>query len=326
MTANIVYSPDYDFRVGPLAVLHPFDAARYSRTFAELRSALAAEDGRSLAYRLLAPDAPVSDDQLRAVHTEQHITRMRNARNVLDALGLGSLAPLFFLPFAAEWLQSSVVGPMRLACAGTHLAAEMSVDTSGLVVHLGGGYHHAAPDRAEGFCLYSDIGLAIRRLYSTGRLSPDSVINIVDVDAHQGNGLQRVFRDDQRIKFLDVFNRDIYPADLAAMDRIDLPVPVHSGTNGRMYLRLLEDALSRIPASSLAFAVLGNDVLDSDQLGQLALTDRDVHRRDAMVVERLRESSLAVVTTMAGGYSVESAAVAGRSLASVLLASDAGLS
>lgn len=245
---------------------------------------------------------------------------MRNARHVLQALGLNRLTPLFSLPFAAKWLQSSLVRPMRFACEGTYLAAEISVDNSGLVVHLGGGYHHAAPDRAEGFCLYSDIGLAIRRPLSTGHLSRDAVITIVDVDAHQGNGLQRVFRNDQRVRFLDVFNRDIYPNDVAAMERIDFPVPVRSGTGGRSYLRLLEHALSNVPASNLAFAVLRNDVLDSDRLGQLALTERDIHRRDAMIIERLGESSVGVVTTMAGGYTTESAGVAGRSIASVLLA------
>ena len=90
------------------------------------------------------------------------------------------------------------------------------------------------------------------------------MINIVDVDAHQGNGLQRVFLDDPRITFLDVFNRDIYPDDLVAMNRIDYPVPVRSGINGQTYLQLLDAALARIPACSLAFAILGTDVLHSD--------------------------------------------------------------
>lgn len=318
--ANIVYSPDYDFRVGALAALHPFDPKRYSRTFRELRTALEARDNRLATCRVLAPDAPASDEQLREVHSDEHLTRMRDARHVLHALELNGLGPLFSFPFAARWLQSSVVRPMRLACSGTYLAAKVSIDDSALVIHLGGGYHHAAPDRAEGFCLYSDIGLAIRRLFSTGLLPPDSMITIVDVDAHQGNGLQRVFRDDERIRFIDVFNRDIYPRDTVAMDRIDVPVPVPSGTNGQTYLRLLEDALSDVPPSSLAFAILGNDVLDADRLGQLKLTERDVHRRDAMVVEKLRQSSLGVVTTMAGGYTVESAGIAGRSTASILLA------
>ena len=42
---------------------------------------------------------------------------------------------------------------------------------------------------------------------------------IVDFDAHQGNGHERDFMDDENVYILDMYNRWIYPGDRHAKRR-----------------------------------------------------------------------------------------------------------
>jgi acetoin utilization protein AcuC len=49
-----------------------------------------------------------------------------------------------------------------------------------------GGLHHAARDRAAGFCVFNDCGVVIEHLRRDLRLSR---IAYVDIDAHHGDGV-----------------------------------------------------------------------------------------------------------------------------------------
>ena len=136
-----------------------------------------------------------------------------------------------------------VLRPMRWATAGTVLAAREAMRTGGLAVNLSGGYHHASRDRGEGFCVYSDIGIAITMLRDAGVLAPDDRVVYVDLDAHQGNGVARVFVDDPRVFIFDVYNELIYPRDAHARRRIDCDLPVPPGCDDGRYLSLLRAEL-----------------------------------------------------------------------------------
>jgi histone deacetylase 11 len=172
---------------------------------------------------------------------------------------------------------------------------------------VGGGYHHASRHAAEGFCIYNDIGIAYDGLIRSGDLRADDRILIVDVDAHHGNGNARVFAEAANVVLADVYNRDIYPATPVTRQRVDLPVPLPSGTTGAEYLRALEAMLKQIAGRyRLAFVVAGTDVLATDPLGHLKLTVEDCAARDRLVVARLREVADATVVVAGGGYSADS--------------------
>lgn len=95
-------------------------------------------------------------------------------------------------------------------CQAT-LAAAQAVH-SGLVDHavnFSGGLHHAMPDRASGFCVYNDIGVAIRWLLDQGV----ERIVYVDVDVHHGDGVQTIFWDDPRVLTISIHEspRTLFP-------------------------------------------------------------------------------------------------------------------
>jgi len=61
--------------------------------------------------------------------------------------------------------------------------------------------HHAEPERAMGFCLYSNVAIAaryIQKKYSVKRVA------IVDFDVHHGNGTQACLEDDASIYFISL--------------------------------------------------------------------------------------------------------------------------
>ena len=57
-----------------------------------------------------------------------------------------------------------------------------------------GGLHHAARDRASGFCVYNDVAVAAAWLRDQGHR-----VAVVDVDVHHGDGTQWLFYDDPQV-------------------------------------------------------------------------------------------------------------------------------
>ena len=53
----------------------------------------------------------------------------------------------------------------------------------GWAINIGGGFHHCSSDHGGGFCVYADITLAIRFLFSM--VDGIKQAMIVDLDAHQ---------------------------------------------------------------------------------------------------------------------------------------------
>ena len=47
---------------------------------------------------------------------------------------------------------------------GTIQAAEPRSLNDRIAVHLGGGLHHAFANHGEGFCMFNDVAVAMRRL------------------------------------------------------------------------------------------------------------------------------------------------------------------
>lgn len=72
------------------------------------------------------------------------------------------------------------------------------------------GLHHARRDRAAGFCVFNDCGIAIETLRTQHRLQR---IAYVDIDAHHGDGVYYSFEEDPDLIFADLHEdgRYLYP-------------------------------------------------------------------------------------------------------------------
>lgn len=301
---KLVYTRRYNIGFFGVERLHPFDARKYGRAWRAV--------GRKA--RILRNSAwvgvprPASFADLMAVHEPAYLDRLRQPAELARALELPLVQRL--PGWAVRW---AVLRPMRWGVAGSLVAAREAL-THGLAVNLSGGYHHAKPDRGEGFCVFNDVAYLVHLLRAEGRLSPADRVAYVDLDAHQGNGVCHHFRNDARFFIYDAFNADIYPAyDHAARERIDCPVPLHSGCTGPEYMGLLErslpgflDSVTRSGRVGLAVYNAGTDVFEGDQLGGLGLPAATVLERDLYAVEQLRSRGIPVVMLLSGGYSRES--------------------
>jgi histone deacetylase 11 len=312
---RVIYARQYNIGFPGLQRLHPFDMRKYGRAYCALRRELRG----LLIDRTLRPRSPVSREQLLQVHTPQYLDRLRGSAYLARAL---EVAPLARVP---AWLTDRLVlRPMRWATAGTILAAREAM-SRGLTINLSGGYHHAAPDRGEGFCIYNDIAVAIAVLRESGMLAPGDRVAYVDCDAHQGNGVCHAFASDRRVFIYDQYNRAIYPADPVARRRIDCDVPLSPNTIDHEYLGALESTLPRFldgiaRAGPIRFAIYnaGTDICRGDPLGALSITAAGVLKRDRFVLSQLVERGISTLMLPSGGYTSESYRLIADSVAHAL--------
>jgi len=300
---RIIYSRHYNIGFYGLERLHPFDSRKYGKAWKRICRQM----GRTAKSVRIKTDRPASRDELLLVHTPEYLTRLRNSRYVAGALELPIVGRL------PAWLiDRHVLQPMRWATRGTILAADAALE-HGLAVNLSGGYHHAKPDRGEGFCIYADIAIAVAALRRGGKLADDARVIYVDTDAHQGNGVCHAFAHDQRAFLLDIYNSQIYPAfDIDARQRIDCDCPVTGTCTDEEELRTLRNRLPGFLDSvtsrpvGLAIYNAGTDVFAGDPLGNLSISAETILHRDLFVVEQLRTRGIPTVMLLSGGYTRES--------------------
>jgi acetoin utilization deacetylase AcuC-like enzyme len=275
MNALVVYSPRYACDIGP----HVFPTTKYGL----VRDRLVAE-GWVSPGEIFEP-APAPRELLELAHTPQYI-------DDLEALRVTPRTAYSELPLSA-----GVVEAYRLAASGTVAAARAAL-THRAAVHLGGGFHHASADRAEGFCYLNDVAIAIRALQASGEIRRAAV---VDLDVHQGNGTAMIFENDPTVFTLSLHQESNYPVPKA---RSSADVSLEDGLSDDAYDRELAAALERVWAFApeLVVYVAGADPYVDDQLGGLALTLGGLERRDRRVLEGCAARRIPVVTTLAGGY------------------------
>jgi acetoin utilization deacetylase AcuC-like enzyme len=276
--------------------LHAWSSARYviplpeGHRFPIAKYALLRE--RVLAEGLVPPErmhepARVAVDDLLLVHEPAYV------RKLVD----GTLPEAELRRIGLPWSEHLVERSFR-AVGGTCEAAEQAL-RDGVAVNLAGGTHHAFPGHGEGFCVFNDVAVAVRRLQRDGRIARAA---IVDLDVHQGNGTHAIFAGDERVFTFSMHGARNFPFNKVA-GRLDIELP--DGCEDERYLEELAAALPRVLAESspdLVLYLAGADAHEGDRLGRLRLTFDGLARRDAMVLESCRDVGLPVVVTIAGGY------------------------
>lgn len=274
-SAAVVHSHRYRCDIGR----HVFPVAKYALVRERLVAAGDIADGDVL-EPLPAPRA-----DLELVHTPAYLDDLEELRWTPRTMPSE-------LPLARDIVEAYV-----LAAGGTTLAAREAL-RRGAGVHLGGGFHHAFADRAEGFCYVNDLAVAIRALRRDGLVGRAAVI---DLDVHQGNGTARLFADDPHTFTLSLHQESNYPG---IKERSDLDVGLPNGIDDRGYLEALAPALERVWAFApeIVLYQAGADPYADDQLGGLALSIAGLAERDRRVIDGAASRGVPVVVTLGGGY------------------------
>ncbi|HUW19722.1 MAG TPA: acetoin utilization protein AcuC [Sedimentisphaerales bacterium] len=299
---------------------HPFNTVRAARTREVINSmGLLSGEGRSevapeLAERIV----------LKKFHTARYLHALKMAgegHQSVQAFNMGigtSDCPVF------EGLYDYAV----LAVGGTIKAARLILaGAADVAFNPSGGYHHAHPERASGFCYINDVALACTVFAEAGKK-----VLYLDVDVHHGDGVAYAFYDRSDVMTISFHEnpRVLFPG-TGFEDEIGegegkgycVNVPLPIGTYDQAYMRAFKAvAVPLIGAFSPDVIVfeLGADALAGDPLAHLHLTN-NVY---AEIIERLLSCNKPILATGGGGYNVENTARAWALAWSILCGADNG--
>nr|WP_294790362.1 histone deacetylase [uncultured Mucilaginibacter sp.] len=170
----------------------------------------------------------------------------------------------------------------------------------GVAFNVAGGTHHAGTNWGEGFCLLNDQAIAARYLLSNNLAS---LILMIDLDVHQGNGTAQIFENEPRVFTFSMHGANNFPY---RKERSDLDIALVDGTGDDEYLGILKKTLPELISKhqpDFIFYLSGVDVLQSDKLGKLALSAAACKLRDEFVFKTAVANNIPVQVSMGGGYS-----------------------
>ena len=196
-----------------------------------------------------------------------------------------------------------------LATGGTLVGAKLILSGSADVAfNPSGGFHHAGPERASGFCYINDMALACMILAEAGKR-----VLYLDVDVHHGDGVAYAFygRCDVMTISFHQNPRTLFPGtgfedEIGTAEGkgycVNVPLPI--GTYDQAYMRAFKAlALPLIGAFEPDVIVfeLGADALAGDPLAHLCLTN-NVY---VDIINHLLSFDRPILATGGGGYDVD---------------------
>lgn len=266
----------------------------------------------------VAPE-PAPRTVLETFHTARYLDTMIAAtQGHLDIEGFGMGFGQSECPVFREMYEYAA-----LACGATlQGAALVSEGEADVAFNPSGGYHHAGPETASGFCYVNDVGLACQVLAEQGRR-----VLFLDVDVHHGDGVQNFFYDRRDVMTMSLHEsgETLFPGtgfedEIGAGEgrgySVNVPLPV--GTYDEAYLRAFDAvAVPLIGAFDPDVIVLevGMDGLAGDPLAFLSLTN-NAH---AEVARRVLDFEKPIVATGGGGYHPQNTARGWARVWSVLI-------
>lgn len=296
---------------------HPFSTARLGAFWTAAQAA-----GLADAVAVIEPRA-ATREVIELFHTPVHVARVAqlsaSGRGLLD----GGDTPAFPGVYEAA---ATVVG-----CAVDAVERIVSGAVRRAFVPIGG-LHHARRDRAAGFCVFNDCGVAIevlRRRYGCGRVA------YVDIDAHHGDGVYYGFEADPAVVYADLHEdgRFLYPGTGSAQEtgvgagtgtKLNLPLPPGAGDREfHAAWNEVEAHLARLPPDFIVLQC-GADSIAGDPLTHLRYSPA-AHAHATRRLCRVAEATCAgrLLALGGGGYDLGNIGRAWTAVLGELCAADA---
>jgi acetoin utilization deacetylase AcuC-like enzyme len=247
----------------------------------------------------------VTEDQILAVHTQEHLDDMKRQ----SAQPRGGDAGDGGSPFGKGGFEiASLSAGGALVMLDSVLSG--AIDNGYAVINPPG--HHALPDKGMGMCMFNNIAIAIRNAQKVHGVER---VAVVDWDVHHGNGTQGIFYEDPSVFTISMHQDGCFPPDSGHLHEqgagdgegfaLNIPLPPGTGDEGHIYA--MENAV--IPAlktfkPDVIIVASGLDANGLDPLARQLVTSRAFRRMTELVLEAADElCDGRLVMMQEGGYS-----------------------
>jgi len=255
--------------------------------------------------RVEVPTRKASRAALEKIHTPRYLEELQRA-------AAGDLTPTGFAmglggPDTPVFKDMFNYGAW--ACGAGLAAAELLLGgEADIAFNLLGGFHHAHPEHAGGFCYLNDVALACQRLTEAGKR-----VAYLDVDAHHGDGVQEIFyrRNDVLTISMHECGTTLYPwggfeneIGLGLGEGFNVNIPLPAETYDDAFLRAHRELVPPLLGAydpDVIVLELGLDTLAGDPLTHLMLTNNVV----VEVAQQLLDFGKPVLVAGGGGYHIE---------------------
>jgi len=173
--------------------------------------------------------------------------------------------------------------------------------------------HHAGKYHACGFCIFNNVAIATKHLLRNHRLKR---ILILDIDAHHGNGTQKIFYRTDKVLYISlhedprVFPRNGFISEVGEGHglgfNVNIPLPYE--TTDEIYMKAMNEVVKPIIRQykpEFALVSAGFDGHYTDPVGNLSLSTRcyqEVYNTIVDLASGLCKGKL--VSVLEGGYSL----------------------
>jgi acetoin utilization protein AcuC len=191
----------------------------------------------------------------------------------------------------------------QLFAGGTLVALDSLLNNSAdLAIHLPGAKHHAQYDHSSGFCVFNDFALAADIATKDHGLK----VAIIDIDAHHGDGVENLTRENPNILTFSIHESGIFPGtgDLDQPEKkvFNFPLNLDSGKDDSALLAGVNKfiPIARAFSPDLLFITSGADGLAADPLTNLQYTVDGYEAAAALIRESFPKTP--ILMGGAGGY------------------------
>lgn len=250
-------------------------------------------------------------DELVTFHDPKYVKVVEAVSTTLEEAqdyGLGTMECPVFPELHAS--ASTIVGGM-LEATKRVVAEESKIEFPILA-----GMHHAHATRADGFCYYNDIAIALKYALKRGIKR----ILFLDTDVHHPNGVQEAFYSDPAIlkislhlssKFIEPATGEIAEIGKGEGRGFNINLPFYPSTRDSAYLAAFKKIVPPLWEAfdpELVVWECGADTHFADPIGELLLTTASFASLGSRVGELFEELPAGMILAAGGGYNPEATA------------------
>ena len=276
---------------------HPERPERYQAVTAALAASGLRVENAPLARR----------DQLALVHSERYLDMIFGTLEEQD-FSDSRLVQLDADTYAGPDSLEAALRGAGAACLGVDKV--MSGTEQSVFSAMRPPGHHAEPERAMGFCLFSNA--AIAAFHAADKWQARRVA-VLDFDVHHGNGTQAAFWHEENFFYASSHQMPLYPGSGSAEERgaynniLNLPLP--EGTGGATFLAGWREVLLPFIAEAecdLIILSAGFDAHSRDPLGGLQMEAEDFAALTRDIVALAAQTPAGgLISLLEGGYDLQ---------------------